>query len=291
MTRLEEILARRRAAAERYHQLLGDVEELRLPRMAQPDKAAWFVYVVRLAEPFTEPQRDEIIEHLHAEGIDCGRYFPAIHLQPFLRRLLGTREGDFPHCEALSARNLALPFFSRLTDREAAAVAGRLKEAIAKVRSHVPAAGRDPGASTADPGGGKVTAVPFFRVSCAGNELHYVAEVLDSGWLTTATKAFELERRFAEAVGARYACAVNSCTAALHLASEAVGIGPGDRVFVPTMTFTSTAEVLRYLGAEPVLLDVEYGTSLITPEILQEAIARHGEVKAVMVVHFGGQPA
>jgi len=282
MTRLEEILARRRAAAETYQRLLGDVEELRLPKMAQPDKAAWFVYVVRLADSFTESQRDEIIDRLHAEGIECGRYFPAIHLQPFLRRLFGTKEGDFPHCEALSARNLALPFSTRITEGELAAVAGRLKEAIAKVRSPVPAGPR---------AGGKITAVPFFRVSCAGNEMHYLAEVLDSGWLTTATKAFELERRFAEAVGARYARAVNSCTAALHLASEAVGIGRGDRVFVPTMTFTSTAEVLRYLGAEPVLLDVEYGTSLITPEILREAIARHGDVKAVMVVHYGGQPA
>src|SRR5687768_4491063 len=102
--------------------------------------------------------------------------------------------------------------------------------------------------------------IPFARVKCDGNELEYVREVLESGWLTTAGKTLELERRFCEEVGATFACAVNSCTAALHLALEAIGIGPGDRVFVPTMTFTATAEVVRYMGADPVFLDVEYGT-------------------------------
>jgi dTDP-4-amino-4,6-dideoxygalactose transaminase len=133
--------------------------------------------------------------------------------------------------------------------------------------------------------------IPFARVCCDGNELAYVRQVLESGWLTTAAKAAELERRFAEAVGARYACAVNSCTAALHLAIEAVGIGRGDKVFVPTMTFTASAEVVRYLGADPVFLDVEYGSCLLTPRILEDAIARHPDVKCLIVVHYGGQAA
>ena len=71
-------------------------------------------------------------------------------------------------------------------------------------------------------------AIPFSRVGCDGNELKHVREVLASGWLTTAGKTQECERRFAEAVGVNYACAVNSATAALHLACEAVGIGPGE---------------------------------------------------------------
>ena len=133
--------------------------------------------------------------------------------------------------------------------------------------------------------------IPYCRITCDGNELRYLQEVIESGWLTTAGKTQELERRFAEMVGARYALAVNSCTSALHLAAEAMGIGRGDRVFVPTMTFTATAEVLRYLGADPVLLDVEYGTNLLTPDILEAAANRHPEVKAVMIVHYGGQAA
>jgi len=126
---------------------------------------------------------------------------------------------------------------------------------------------------------------------CDGRELDYVREVLESGWLTTAGKALEFEQRFAGSVGAPYACAVNSCTAALHLAMEAIGIGPGDKVLIPTWTFTATAEVVRYLGADPVLLDVDYRTSLLTPALVEAALAKHHDAKALMVVHFGGQAA
>jgi dTDP-4-amino-4,6-dideoxygalactose transaminase len=133
--------------------------------------------------------------------------------------------------------------------------------------------------------------IPFCRVNCADEELQQVREVLDSGWLTTASKAKAFEDRFAHAVQSRFAFAVNSCTSALHLGLEALGVGPGDKVFVPTMTFTASAEVIRYLGADPVILDVEYGTSLLTPAILERAIERHPEVKTLILVHFGGQTA
>lgn len=133
--------------------------------------------------------------------------------------------------------------------------------------------------------------IPYSRVACDGNELAYVREVLESGWLTTAGKAQEFERRFAAAVGARHAVAVNSCTAALHLGLEALGIGPGDRVLVPTMTFTASAEVVRYLGADPVFLDVEYGTGLVTPEVVAAALDRNPGARALIPVHFAGQAA
>ena len=133
--------------------------------------------------------------------------------------------------------------------------------------------------------------IPFARVDCSGNERKYLQEVIESGWLTTAGKAREFERKFAEAVGAKHAIAVNSCTSALHLAVEALGVKAGERVFVPTMTFTATAEVIRYMGADPLLLDVEYGTCLLTPEILLDAMRKHPEVKTLLVVHYGGQAA
>jgi dTDP-4-amino-4,6-dideoxygalactose transaminase len=133
--------------------------------------------------------------------------------------------------------------------------------------------------------------IPFSKVDCSGNELKYVKEVIESGWLTTAGKCVEFEKQFASKVGGKYACAVNSATAALHLAAEALGIGPGDKVFVPTMTFTASAEVIRYLGADPVFLDVEYGTCLVTPEILEKAAQQNPGAKAFVLVHFGGQAA
>jgi dTDP-4-amino-4,6-dideoxygalactose transaminase len=133
--------------------------------------------------------------------------------------------------------------------------------------------------------------IPFSHVDCSGNELKYIGEVLQSGWLTTATKAAEFEKQFATLVGARFAFAVNSCTSALHLALHALGVKPGDRVFVPTMTFTATAEVIRYCNADPVFLDIEYGSNLVSPDILEKAIAAHPDVKYVMIVHYGGQAA
>jgi dTDP-4-amino-4,6-dideoxygalactose transaminase len=133
--------------------------------------------------------------------------------------------------------------------------------------------------------------VPFSKVSCRGNELKYLKEVLKSGWLTTAGKTKKFEDQFADIIGAEYACAVNSCTAALHLGIEALGVKKGDKVFVPDMTFTASAEVIRYAGAVPVFLDVEYGTSLITPDILKRAIAKYPDVRYIVVVHFGGHPA
>lgn len=133
------------------------------------------------------------------------------------------------------------------------------------------------------------TMIPFAKVSVCGNELKYLKEVLASGWLTTSSKAFQFETLFAEYVGARYACAVNSCTSALHLAIEAIGIKTGDRVLVPSLTFTASAEVLRYMGADPVLTDVDYGTCLVTAEIITEALDKNPDIKAIILVHYGGQ--
>lgn len=131
--------------------------------------------------------------------------------------------------------------------------------------------------------------IPYSKVPLAGNELKYIKEVLDSGWLTTSSKAQKFEELFKEFVGAKYACAVNSCTSALHLAVEAIGIKPGDKVLVPSLTFTSSAEVIRYMGADPVFTDVEYGTGLISPDILKHSLTDHPDIKALILVHYGGQ--
>lgn len=133
--------------------------------------------------------------------------------------------------------------------------------------------------------------IPYAKVLIGDSERKYIQEVLDSGWLTTAGKTLEFEKRFAEFVNAKYACAVNSCTAALHLGIDALGIQAGDKVFVQSMTFTASAEVIRYMHADPVFLDTEYLSNLITPEILEAAIKKHPDVRYLIVVHYGGQSA
>lgn len=133
--------------------------------------------------------------------------------------------------------------------------------------------------------------IPFFRLSECDEEKQLVNEVLDSGWLTTGKFARELEQRFADYCQTKHAIAVNSCTSGLHLAAEALSIGVNDKVAVPTMTFTATAEVVRYLGADLVLMDVNPKTLLVEPETVKDTIERTPDIKAVMVVHMAGQPA
>ncbi|MGO9114287.1 MAG: DegT/DnrJ/EryC1/StrS family aminotransferase [Thermoguttaceae bacterium] len=99
--------------------------------------------------------------------------------------------------------------------------------------------------------------VPFFRPSIGEAEIEDVAQCLRSGWLTTGPRTRQFETSFAESVGARHAVAVNSCTAALHLAVEALALKPGQTVLVPTMTFAATAEIVRYQGAVPLLVDCD----------------------------------
>src|SRR5437763_6512251 len=102
--------------------------------------------------------------------------------------------------------------------------------------------------------------IPFFRPAIGEAEIAEVVNCLRSGWLTTGPRTKRFEEEFAAAVGARHAIALNSCTAALHLAVEALGLQPGAAVLVPTMTFAATAEVVRYMGAIPVLVDCDPAT-------------------------------
>lgn len=131
--------------------------------------------------------------------------------------------------------------------------------------------------------------LPFARPAIGEEEIDEVCRCLRGGWITTGPMTRQFETEFAETIGAKHALAVNSATAGLHLSLEAVGVGPGDRVAVPVHTFTATAEVVRYLGADPLFVDVEPDTLNLAPESLRKAILDYGPVKAVMPVHFAGQ--
>jgi len=119
-------------------------------------------------------------------------------------------------------------------------------------------------------------------------EVAAVTEALRSGWITAGPRVREFEQVFAERVGAPAALAVSSCTAALHLALCAHGIGPGDEVIVPTMTFAASANVVEHVGARPVLVDVDADTLNLSVEAVSRAITTH--TRAVMVVHYAGHP-
>ena len=133
--------------------------------------------------------------------------------------------------------------------------------------------------------------VPFHRPSIGADEEREVIDTLRSGWITTGPKTKRFEREFAEYVGAKHALAVAHCTGALHLALFALGIGPGDEVITTPFTFTATAEVIGYLGARPVFVDIDPGTFNINPARIEEALESgvNRNVRAIMPVHFAGQ--
>jgi len=160
--------------------------------------------------------------------------------------------------------------------------------------------------------------LPFAVPDIGHEELEEVRSVLESGWLTTGAKVAAFEQEFAAYVGAKYAVAVNSCTAAMHLALEAIGLQAGDFVLTTPYTFAATAEVIRYFDAAPVFVDVEADTLNIDPLCLAATLAdlerclggaqptlpavkrvmdrpsgqpsRLGRVKAVIPVHMAGHP-
>lgn len=129
--------------------------------------------------------------------------------------------------------------------------------------------------------------MPFALPDIGEDEINEVVDSLRSGWLTTGPKTKQFEQDFAEFIGEDVeAIAVNSATAGLHLALEAIGVGEGDEVITTTYTFTSTAEVIRYLGAHPVFVDIDPNTFNIDPAKIEALITP--KTKAILPVHFAG---
>ena len=130
--------------------------------------------------------------------------------------------------------------------------------------------------------------IPFHHADVGEEEAQAAADVIRSGWLTMGPKTIEFEKQFASFVGVKHAVGVSSCTAALHLALDAIGLKEGDEVLVPTTTFTASAEVVCYFNAKPVLVDVDAESLCIDPADAERRITE--KTRAVIPVHYAGQP-
>jgi dTDP-4-amino-4,6-dideoxygalactose transaminase len=128
--------------------------------------------------------------------------------------------------------------------------------------------------------------LPFHQPDLTDSEILETVDALKSGWITTGPKTKAFERRFEEVVGASHAIAVNSCTAAMHLALEAVGLGSGDEVITTPYTFAATAEVVRYFDAKPVFVDIRPTDLNINPDLIEAAVSER--TKAIIPVHVAG---
>jgi dTDP-4-amino-4,6-dideoxygalactose transaminase len=132
-------------------------------------------------------------------------------------------------------------------------------------------------------------AVPFYRPDIADEEIAAVVDTLRSGWLTIGPRTREFEQVFAQSVGAAHAVAVNSCTAALHLALDAIELQPGEEVITSTLTFTATGAAIIHAGGRPVLVDCTPDTLNIDPEDVRRKITPR--TRAIVPVHYSGHPA
>jgi dTDP-4-amino-4,6-dideoxygalactose transaminase len=135
----------------------------------------------------------------------------------------------------------------------------------------------------------RTTFLSFQPPAIGDEEIEAVTETLRSGWLTTGPRTAELERRFAEYVGAKHALAVTSGTAALHLALVALGVGPGDEVITTPITWPATANVIVHTGARPVFADVRESDLNVDPDEVAKLVGPR--TKAILPVHLAGQPA
>lgn len=129
--------------------------------------------------------------------------------------------------------------------------------------------------------------LPYGLPFITEKEVEEVSNVIRSGWWSKGPKTMEFEKKFAEYVGAKHAIALNSCTAALHLALVAKGIGPGDEVITTSMSFTSTSNTILHAGATPVFADIDESTGLIDPAEIERHITPR--TKAIVPVHYAGQ--
>ena len=133
------------------------------------------------------------------------------------------------------------------------------------------------------------TPIPFFRPDLGEEEIAAVVETIRSGWVTVGPRTHEFEQVFAARIGAPHAIAVSSCTAALHLALDALDLEPGDEVITSTLTFTATGATIVHAGARPVLVDCTPDTLNIDPQdVLRKITPR---TRAVVPVHYAGHPA
>jgi len=131
--------------------------------------------------------------------------------------------------------------------------------------------------------------IPVMRPWLGNEEAEAAAEAVASGWVAQGPRVREFEDAFAAAIGTPHAVAVSSCTAALHLALIAAGIGPGDEVIVPSLSFIATANAVRYVGTQPVFADVDLATQNLSPQTVKPHLT--GRTRAVILVDQAGVPA
>lgn len=133
LKRIKKIIKKREKIAKLYNEKLKEIPEIEIPYIAPGVKMSWFLYVIKLKEKFSQKERDLIIKKLEKNGVQTRNYFFPIHLQPFYKKMFGFKRGDFPICEKIAQRTIALPFYNNLKEKEIDFVVKSLKKVLKEI--------------------------------------------------------------------------------------------------------------------------------------------------------------
>jgi len=278
---LDRKIERRKEINHIYQEAFSDLPGINFARIPAYCKPNYWLTCITVEPSESKVTNIDIRSALEKENIDSARLWKPMHLQPVFQscRKIG---GAFT--EKLFADGLCLPSGSGMTD----STLERVINVVRKTYKHNKAYRiHDPENTTIN--SIRPTFLQFALPDFDDTEFFNVKEALESGWITSGPKTVQFEKEFAQAVDAKFAIAVNSCTAAMHLALEAIGVERDDEVITTPYTFAATAEVIRYFDAKPILVDVDPQCLNMNPELLKKAIT--SRTKAILPVHIAGMPA
>lgn len=287
LQRAQSMRDRRAEIARIYSDGLREEPAFQLPVKVDDPRHAIHLYMLRLNLADTKLNRANFVEELSRRNIGTSVHFIPLHIHPFYRERYGFQPHDFPIALREYQREISLPIYSAMSNADARDVVSALKDIVhgpSKSMSVVP--------------NDKWDGEPLFLSPphMTGKEEAYVREAFQTNWVAPeGPQVSAFEQEFSRVVGSQAASAVNSGTAALHLALRLVGVKEGDDVIVPTFTFAATAFPVLYLNARPVLIDSERDSWNMDPNLLEEALherAQQGrQAAAVVPVHIYGQSA
>lgn len=296
LERADAMRQEREMLAYRFSELLADLGQIELPSDPPHRIHSWHLYPIRLRLERLSISRNEFVDLLREAGVGCSVHWRPLHLHPYYESF-GWKSADLPTASAVWERLVSLPLFPGMTEDEQDLVVAAVRhlcschainEDVSRCETFI-----EPEAQTPVAPCGRIYLSPPHMCE---NDRSFLVEAFDSNWIAPLGPHVDaFEKEFAQKVGAAHAVAVSSGTAALHLALVLTGIGPGDSVATSTLTFAASANVIRYVGAEPVFIDSDAASWNLDPDLLAEeleaCVQRGKPIKAVLAVDVCGQCA
>lgn len=281
LKRCDQLYKKRLRIVDEYRESFKNIEEIILPHQDPDLQHAWHLFVIQLELEKLKIDRATFIKLMHKNGVGVSVHFISLHLHPYYRNTFHYSPEDFPVAYDLSKRVVSLPLYPDLAAQDVARVIKITSEIITRARKKRYTLHKN---------------IPLSNPDITDLERNYVAQVLQTPYLSLGPKQQEFEQKVADYLGAKYAVAVNSGTSALHLALRALNLGEGDKVITTPFSFISSASCLLYERITPVFIDIEdqyynIDTKKIERFLQQTNSTERSRIKAILAVDVFGHPA